>query len=230
MGSRLVKPDDKLQECFLSGLDSSCALLHAIRAFDPLTGDVDEFYVADFALREVCRPRSHQGRNVTDAHFEIAAQLFRSYKQAESAGYSDVGFVTGLKGEAKRHKWTLFVVTGVTGSGAHMCLMTDPLGEDSGDLRLWCRTATPLPQRVIAAAENHARFIACRPSWTWMHERWMIASSPDPRGNISRAAPPWDATMLVRATLEYGDPPDLFKYLSGSMSLPGYEIIRRMLL
>jgi len=229
MDRRVLTPAQKTEECFLSGLDSKQTLLHAVRAYDPVTSSIDEFYVSDWALREVCRPRSHTGNDLTDQHFEIAASMFRAYRQAESAGYSDTSFVSGLKTETRKHKWTLFVVTGVPDSGSHFCIMTEPLGESSGDLRLWCRTMTPLPHRVLAAAESLVRFVPCKPSWAWLHQRWMIASSPDPRGNIARAAPPHDQALLIKSTQEYGDPPDLFSYMANAMTLAGYELIRRMI-
>lgn len=208
-----------LAECFLSGQTSDQCLMHELHVIDSLTSAVDVVYISDYCWKVIC-----------NSNDRTAANFWKAYKQAVSAGYTDDGFVRLMKKELGQLKCELVIVVIPAACSSYFAAISPPIGADSGNLRCWCRSAVPLPARLIRSAEQEAmRFVVAGPSWNFIDERYLIATPPLRNGTVERAAPPFDQALYEKAKLDWGDPPDIFRYVVNAECLVGYEIIRRML-
>ena len=75
----------RIESCFLTGLDSTQVLVHALRVHDPLTREDDEVFISDMAYKMVCQEDDQE-----------VARMWSAFKQAISSGYSDSGFLSVL--------------------------------------------------------------------------------------------------------------------------------------
>lgn len=208
-----------MPECFLSGLDHTQALLHHLVIHDTVTNDIDTAYVSDECWRIICKEDD-----------EVAASFWVAYKQAISAGYSDVGFVSDLRREMKDMGIDLFAGVDSRGYGSFFVAVTPPISQGAGQLRLWCRSRVAIPPRIMHSVEKNLRVVPFSVDWEWIDERWLIATLPSATHKVERAQQPWNEALYKLAQQNWGTPPDIFAYIANAETLVGYEIIRRALL
>lgn len=210
----------QIRECFLSGLDSTQTVIHQVRVYDPLTSSVDDVFVSDMCYQTVCCNSD-----------EELARMWMAWKQATSAGYTDTGFIASLNNEVSSKNMGLAIVTFLCGKGSYLLCHTKPFGRMSGKLCLWCTSRMPLPLKIAITAEKQLPSILVNSDWPWINDRWLIATPPCQFRQTSYAAPPYHLALYRQCIAQYGDPPDLFSFISaGEDNMAGYELIRRMLL
>ena len=209
----------KIRECFLSGIDSTQCLIHAIRLYDPLENSVDEVFISDFAFKVICNSDDQE-----------VARFWKAYKQALSKGYTDAGFVAELKKEMSIQRMGLALIVFPCTSYTCFLSWTPPLAKMFGDLRVWCLARVPLPAKVVKSAQNQLPVIIGNHDWPWMNKRWLIANPPVQQKPVVMAQPPHNEIVMKFAMTEWGNPPDLFERITNSDTVAGYELIRQLVI
>lgn len=206
-----------IAECFLCGRTSEEVIIHGVRIFDPLSNSIDTAYISDGCWRMVC-----------GSDDQVVAHMWKGWKQAHSAGFTERGFISELASEFRELKCQLHVYFNSRDFGPRLLVVTNPISPTTGDLRLWCLSEHVLPGNLCDTAVRILKTVTC--SVPWIGDRFSIASSPKKDGPDVVPNEKLMKTLLYTCTKEWGDPPDPFRYISFNETRAAYEIIRRFVL
>jgi len=202
-----------MPNCFLTGLTEKDTILHHLKVFDAMTGDVDDVFVCDSAYVGVC-----------GANDEEVAKCWSVVKQVESSGYTERSAVHTLVLALKGIGFDTSVVTTPEGVSYLVASKTADAVPHHPNVEVHVRSRRPLPWSLQGVLGDlpHQGGVSFD---GWLHGRWMFRVPNLETVNQGLVRAFYDAMRDDPLWLELGDP-DPFALLVNHQTLAGFELVR----
>lgn len=187
-------------------------LVHALKVYNPLDNSVDEVFISNYAYEVICQGDDQE-----------VARLWAALKEAESSGYTDEGFLSHLRVESERLGYQLFKAD--LGDITLVSVRTAPV--IANRLIVW-RVEKPIVKKKLRLISEKSKMVP----WLdvsqlcWVDDAAILAQTM-----IGRDAVGYDESRRLvsyaRSVLKLTNP---FTQIIQASTLPGYELMRRLLL
>lgn len=201
----------RIESCFLTGVDSTKTIVHALKVFNLVDGNIDEVFISDFAFKTVCQSSD-----------EEAAKLWAAHKESLSAGYTDEAFIYMMKSELSKLDYELCRAD--VDDGLALIALYNFEVMPGFDYSLMWRTKPLVKKRQLMVAEKsrsirHLDLLRA----SWFNENMTVYKAGQPTSYEECGRVANFATSIAQLT----NPID---QVLQSGTIVGYELLRRLLL